>query len=851
MQNSFKKIPAFFSYLLDRTISEQDSSHLKGDFEEIYDSLHNSGGALKAHTWLIRQIFVSFFIFASHSVKWWFIMFKNYLTVSLRNLKNSKGFSFINITGLAFGMACCLFIMLWVIDELSFDRFHTNIDRLHHVRLNILYTGGMTDIAVTPAPLAKTLKNEFPEVEDSARLRYQRTMLLKGENKAFYEPDIVIADASFFSIFSFPFISGDAETALKEPNSIVISRDVAYKYFGDENPVGKVLNLNNSADYIIKGVIQNVPHNSSIQFDIVLPWSYMFNESWYDDDYWDSQFLHTYVLLNESVDWEGFNTKIKNVITDRLENRRNEPVLHPFIDIHMSRAGEIVNMFSILAVFVLLIAIINYMNLATARSSLRAKEIGMRKVIGAQKANIVRQFYIESILTSVISMILALIIVYLLMPQVNDISSKNLSLAGSRHSEILIIGMFLVALITGLISGIYPGQVLSSYQPVKVLNSSLSSGMRNPLFRKILVTMQFALSILLVVGTIIVNSQLNFVKNMDMGWEKDDLLYINIPDEAFPHYAAFKNELLQNSSVTGVTAMQSVLTGFGNTSSNFHWQGKDPDLSVSISFSGSDADFIETLGIELIEGNSFSGMEFSMESPVIMVNETFKNIISDGPVSGKSLTWGDDTFTITGVMKDFQIQSVRQEIRPTVIYLSPNRLRYILIRLQPENVSETLSFIADTWESVLPEFPLEYRFFDERIERLYRTEIRISSILQYFTGLALFIAGLGLFALASFTAQRRTKEIGIRKVMGASGTGIVVLLSSEFLKLVLVANLIGLPAAAYFGNAWLENFAFRYNIDVSLFLITIAATTLIALSAVFQQAYRASRANPVDSLRHD
>jgi len=787
-------------------------------------------------------------------------MLFNYFKIAFRNVLKYKGFSFINITGLAIGMACCLFIALWVLDELSFDRFNEHADRLYKVVENQYYSEYTYKVEVTPAPLGPALKRDFPDVVDAARFNNLFQMLVRYGDNAFYETGIVCADPAFFTMFTYPFISGDKATALADPNSVVISKEVADKYFHGEDPMGKALTFNNTNDYVVRGVIENVPDNSHLQFQIVVPWSYMESIYWYREDNWGSNSYKTYVMLRENASESEVNEKIRGLIKEHNERSVTELYLQPVPDIHLyssfynaSGPGDIifVYIFSMIAMFVLIIACINFMNLSTARSANRAREIGMRKVAGALRSHIVGQFYGESLFMAFCALGLAVILVAALLPQFNTLAGKELSLLKGADIINLIAGLVAVTAFTGITAGSYPALYLSSFKPVNVFRGSLAAGTKSPLFRKILVVVQFSLSIFLIIGTMIVYAQLTYMQNKKLGWEKEQLIYINMRGDVPQKYTALKSELEKNPKILGVTASQFNPTSFGSNSSNFRWEDKDPEQTLVINTNMVDFDFTETMKIDVKDGRAFSPDFAADTSNSIMINEELERIMGGGSAVGKRMWWGDTELMVVGVMKNFHFHSLRAKIAPLVIGIQPRDLNTILIRVSPVDISATMNSIEQTWNDVIPEYPLEYHFFEDRFERMYRAESNAGKLLGYFSALAVFIACLGLFGLASFTAEQRTKEIGIRKVLGASAPNITRLLCIEFLKLVIIANVIAWPVAYYVMNGYLESFAYRTGIGFSLFLITGVIAVIVAMATVMYQAIKAAFMNPAEALKYE
>jgi len=787
-------------------------------------------------------------------------MFKNYFKITIRNLVKHKASSFINIIGLAIGMACCLCISLWVLDELSYERFNENSERIYLVTVNYAYSDGKQISSRTSAPLCPTLMAEFSDIEIGARHRELNTMLIRYQNKVFFESNISTVDPSFFSIFSFPFVIGNKDTALNQPNSVVISQDIAHKYFGNDNPLGKALTFNNSDNYIVNGVIENVPGNSHLQFDIVLPWSYMKKISWYDENYWSSGFLETYVLLEQSANPQGVREKIKDLYKKHIDNSIAEISLFPIVDIHLyshffrsSSSGNIkyVFIFTAIALLVLLIACVNFMNLSTAKSSNRSKEIGFRKVAGANKSQIVRQFFGESILMAFMALVFAVFLLIMFLPHFNSLTGKQISLFGTVNTGVLLMGLAATALITGIISGSYPALYLSSFQPVQIFRGSLSKGIGGGKFRKPLVIFQFCMSIFLIIVSFIVVGQLRYMLNMDVGWNKDHLLYVNMRSGPLKEYPLLKSKLKNDFRINGVSATQSLPTYFGNSSSNVNWEGKDPNQKIFANFTSVDFDFIKTLKIEMAEGRSFSKEFMSDLSNGAIINQEFKRKIGRKSVVGLQLDFNGDKRRVVGVAKDFHIHSARDKIEPAIMILSDKSLHYMIVRINSSEISSALSFLEKTWKELIPQFPLVYTFFDEQIERSYHRESYMGHLLGYSAFLAVLIACLGLYGLVSFTAEKRTKEIGIRKVLGASNHSIVALLSIEFIKPVLIANLIAWPIAYYTGNSWIQQFAHRDHINILLFLLAGGAAMLIAFIAVSYQSVRAARANPIKAIKYE
>jgi ABC-type antimicrobial peptide transport system permease subunit len=785
-------------------------------------------------------------------------MLKNYLKIALRNIRRHKGYSFINITGLAIGMACCLLITIWVLDELSYDKFHENAANLYRVEENQDYSGRQFHVNVTPHPLAPALKDEIPEIIDATRYVWAGGLLFRYGDKVFFEDDIRAVDPSFLQMFTFPLLRGDKNVALNSPYSLVLSEDIAEKYFGEEDPLGQIISINNQYDFTVTGIIENIPHNSILQFDIIIPYEFLRKIGKTNDEF-GSNSIQTFVKLQENITVEKANEKIFGFIRTRRPKSTTDLVLMPYTRIHLhsyfgwekgAGAVQYIYIFSLIALFVLLIACINFMNLSTARSASRAKEVGLRKVIGALKRHIIQQFYGESVIFAFIALIFAVVIVSLLLPAFSSLAAKELSWNVTGIESILI-GLLAITFFTGLVAGSYPALFLSAFQPVKVLRRSLKPGSGSSRFRKVLVVVQFSVSILLIIGTTVVYKQLNFMKNRSLGWDKEHLVYIYLRADIKNSYETLKTELVKDSRILGVTgAYQLPGYNFGNAG-GADWDGKDPELEALIGINEVDFDFIETLKIEITEGRSFS-REFSSDlSKSFIVNEEVAKIMEKESVVGERFSFVGVEGSIIGVMKNFHYQPIRNKIEPLAIHVLPDDINYMLIRIPPGSISESLQFVGNTWSRVIPNYPLEYRFLNEAFDRMYRTEDRMGTLLKYFAILAVFIACLGLFGLASFTAEQRTKEIGVRKVLGASVSQVTLLLCKQFLLLVLLANVIACPVAYLVMKNWLQNYAYKTGLGLFIFVAAMAAALVVAIISVSFQAIKAGISNPVDSLRYE
>ena len=788
-------------------------------------------------------------------------MFKNYIKTTFRNMKKHKGYSLINITGLAMGIVCCVLILLWVRDELSFDGFNEKADRLYRVVEMQIYAGGTEfPVAVTPGPLGQALKDELPELVEVMRWTGAPRFLIRRGDRMFYEDDIGMADPSLFTMFTYPLIKGDPETALTKLPSIVLSESMAEKYFGDEDPMGQVLRIENQFDLTVTGVMQDVPSNSHLQFDCVFPFKLQ-EMGGRRLDQWGNNSFYTYVELAENADPRIVDEKIRDYIKKHNQGSNTTLHLQAVRDIHLhsdftadvSGHGDIkyVYIFSLVAMFVLIIACINFMNLTTARSSNRAKEVGMRKVTGAQRFDIIRQFLGESLLFVFAAFILALGLVLLLLPTFSNLSGKILSLNLGDNLDLLalLVGM---AVVTGIVSGSYPALFLSSFQPVRVLKGGIKSGPRSTLFRRVLVVLQFSLSIFLIIATVVIHKQLEYISNKKLGYDKEQILFARFGTNSARFFEAFKREAQSHPGVLGLSSTDQLPILMNNSTSDVKWQGKDPNESILFHNAGVGYDFLDVMHMKLVEGRNFS-KEFPSDSKeAYIVNQAAAKIMGEGSPVGKPFTQWENAGKVIGLVEDFHFKSLNTQVEPLVLRLRPaEAYGYLLVKIGGKNVSSNLKSVEEAWRKVAPQFPFESQFLDDAFDSMYRAEQRMGKLFNAFTSLAIFISCLGLLGLASFMAEQRTKEIGIRKVLGASAGNIVLLLSREFLLLVGIANVVAWPAAYYFMRQWLGNYAYYAGINLVIFAISGFLALVIALLTVSYQSLKAASANPVDSLRYE
>jgi putative ABC transport system permease protein len=790
-------------------------------------------------------------------------MFKNYLKTATRNLSRHKGYSLINISGFAIGVACCILIFLWVQDELSFDRFHENIDDLYRVVEHQVQTNGtIFPIAPTQYPLGKALVDKYPEfINFTHYLPASRALITYGD-KRFYETDLAFTDPSFFEMFTFPLVTGNPKTALSDRNSILISEEMAEKYFPDEDPMGKTITLETSLDLKVTGVFKNLPSNSHLQFKFLGNFEKLLDVTGMTRE-WHSNNYYTYVQLAENTDYLAVNEKIYNFLqTINPNSTLIKYLLQPVKDIHLhsyfqidiggvsAKTAKYVYLFSVIAVIVLLIACANFINLTTARSSGRVLEVGIRKVVGAQRINLIRQFLGESLLISIIALIIALGLVVLLRPAFNSLSGKELSMA-TLNVPFLLVGLICLILLTGILSGGYPAFLLSSIQPVKALKGSLKLGSKKSSFRKILVTFQFSLSIALILATFVVYRQLNFVQNRNLGYDQDHVIYLREGRVFWQNYESIKEELLQYSDILGVSASSDVPTYTLHSTTGVTWEGKDPEDRILFTRFIVDYDYYDTLDLKIVKGRGFS-KEFSTDQKEgYVLNEKAAALTGyEDPVGKPFSLWGRRG-KIIGVVQDYHFKSLHTEIEPLVHYMWETPSSYAFIRVRSGAMTQGLKDIEKVYKKHVPNYPFEFRFLDEELNRLYIDDMRTAKVFQTFMFLAVFISCLGLFGLASFMANQRTKEVGIRKVLGASVLGIFILLLKEFSKWVIVANAIAWPLGYLVMDRWLKNFAYHTDIALWIFIVSGVLGLFIAVLTVSYQSIKASVSNPVDSLRYE
>lgn len=790
-------------------------------------------------------------------------MIGNYFLIALRTLVRNKSFSLINIFGLALGITGSLLIMLWVQDERNTDGFHRNNDYLYQVYERDYYDGKASAGYATQGLLAQELKKVVPEIQMAAGLEHAAA---PGTSNTFEAANKVskmsgyYAGEDFLQMFSYPLLQGRAESALTGPASIAISRKMAEYFFGSaEAAFGKNIRFENRADYQVSGVFENVPSNSSQQFDFLLNWTAFVKENdWVNN--WGNSDPATFVLLRKDADRLKVGAKIKDFIynyRERAASSRTELALQPYSEKYLHSTFkddqleggriEYVNLFTIVAVFILLIACINFMNLATAQSAKRSKEVGLRKVVGAMRTSLIGQFIGEAILLTFASMVIAVFLAAMLLPIFNHVTGKELTIP--VRSPAFWLAMLITLFGTGMIAGSYPALFLSSLKPVRVLKGGMKFRWGNGFFRRSLVVFQFSLSAMLIVGVIVVYRQMNYIQTKNLGFNRDNLVYIPIEGELVPRYHLFKQEALKVPGVVNISKMRNSPTYIEHHTRSINWPGKVPNLEISFADGIVGYDFAKTLNLEFVQGRDFSP-EFRTDTAAYIINETAAKKMELVEPVGQTVIWGRTPGKIIGVMKDFHFASMHQSVDPLIIRFSETwPWGTILIRVQAANTAKVLTALEDLCKKINPKNPFTYQFADQEFEKLYKSERLVSQLSGYFAFIAIFISCLGLFGLATFTAAQRVKEIGVRKVMGASVTGITVMLTKDFLKLVIVSLVIAFPMAWLVMNKWLQDFAYKIELDWWMFALAGVVTVLIAWLTVSYQSIRAALVNPVNSLR--
>lgn len=785
-------------------------------------------------------------------------MLFNYIKLSLRKFSRQKFYSLLNILGLATGMATVILIMLFVADEMSFDNFHKNARDIYRI-VEMQYYSGQPPfpVAVTPGPLAESLKAEFPEVELASRANVSWKAFQREDHR--FDTYGLDVDEDFLRIFEFPLVRGDVKSALSEVNSVVISEKLSGKLFGKDSAdaVGRMVAIGGKNQVMVTGIIKNVPENSHVTFDYLMPMAWRLKEVPTLRDDWGSNSLYTYVKLAPGTVQEEFDNKIRKYLGTKLERSVADLHLQPLTGIYLDEINYIadymkkgnkqyVQIFSLVAVFILLIACINFMNLSTARAMKRAREVGLRKTIGAVRYQLVIQFLGESIMVALVALAIAFLMVDLLLPAFNSLTQKHLAVNWIDASGGILPLCLLATVITGVVAGSYPAIYLSSFQPARVLKGNLSHVAAGGSFRKFLVVLQFSISMVMISGTFVIYSQMKYIRNLDLGWSRENMLIIpNVNN-----FESLRSELDGKPGVAAVSATNQHPSYVMNSSAGFNWRGKPRDETILLHMQGVDYDYISTMKIQIIKGRSFSP-DLPGDSVAIVINEQAAKVMGfDDPI-GEQITVSDgSSYSIIGVAKDFHFRSIHDRIDPLLMFLTPQENSNVLVRLEG-NVDEGIRSVENVWARLNNDKMLNYKFLDQDFDEQYRSEARTGKIFRYFSALAIIISCLGLFGLVAYTSEQRAKEFGIRKVFGASAPRLFYLASSEFLILVVFAFIISVPIAWFWMREWLDRFAYHVELSWFVFAGSGLISLIVALITVSYQAGRAVTANPSKTLRAD
>lgn len=783
-------------------------------------------------------------------------MIKNYFKTTLRNLWKNKGYSMLNIGGLAVGIACAALILLWVEDELTFNHYFSNRDNLYKIKDRQTYDGQTFTFDATPGPLAKGIKSEIPGIKNTARSTWDDYVLFSLGDKTIYERGNYV-DAPFLTMFQLQFVEGNAKNAFTQLHSLVISEKMAQKFFGSTQVVGKTLKVDNRQDYTVTGVFKDLPENVSFSFQWLAPFKIFEDQNtWLTQ--WGSNGIITYAETQPNSNIQAINTKLCSYIQSKNKDLIARMSIYPMNRWRMYDSFEngkevsgrikYVNLFSLIAWIILIIACINFMNLSTARSEQRAREVGVRKVLGAGKSKLVGQFLGESLFLSLISAVLAILLIYVSLSAFNGIVEKQLSVDIFRPLHLG--ALLLIALFCGLVAGSYPAFYLSSFNPVNILKGiKLKKAGSAGYIRKGLVVLQFSISVILIISTVIIYQQILHVKSRDLGYNKQELIYTTLQGDMRKHYNAIKTDLQTTGLVQNASLSNSRIIQLGSNTADFQWEGKDPNKQVLITIEGVSPEYISTLGMKLKAGRDFYP-DIRSDSNNIIINETLAKIINKKDIIGTVLDWGGRKITVVGVVNDFIYNDMYSTPAPLIMGADTSNTNWMTIRFNKgTDLAAAIPAVEKVIKSYNPGYPFEYKFVDAEFDKIFKTETLIGKLAGIFSALAIFISCLGLFGLAAYTAERRTKEIGVRKVLGASTQTLATLLSRDFLQLVGISCLIAFPLAWWAMNKWLQGFAYRVDIQWTVFVFSGLLAMLIAVTTVSFQAIKAAIANPVKSLR--
>jgi len=872
MENRDHKPSRFAWWILEKLNVYSNRYLIKEDLEEEYLNLYQTQGKRKARRWLWRQTLLAVGFYARYLFSWRTLMLKNYLKITIRNIKRHKGYSFINISGLAIGMACFILIALYIQKEFSFDTFHDKADSIFRILEERPSDLGMEEnvFCTTVAPLAPTLLDEFAEVSHATRIHsfYNEDFLFVYDKKSFYEKGL-LADKYFFDVFSFRLIEGDPQSALVEPLSLVISDKLAGKYFGSDKPLGKTISLNGRYDVKITGVVEEPPDYSHIQFDFLLSLDSI--ETFRNDEnflsYWNrAREYYTYIELHEAVDPKDFEEKLPQFVSSHMVGvgLMEDLVLsiQPLKSIHLkskamldlaeNNSMQTIIMFSVIAFLILFIACINYMNISTARTSKRSKEIGVRNAVGASRKQLLIQFIGESFVHTIIAFCAAVFIARMVLQYFNAAINRELTLNIFGNSQFLLVLVGMIVL-TGLFSGIYPAFYISSFPPANILKGTHSHLPRLSRFRNVLVVTQFCISVLLINSTLVILKQLNFIRNTDLGYNREHILVSPMRDVKIRrNFETIKNTLLQNPNIVGITRSDNLPLSIKSVIGIKVIDSVGVEVERGIATARIDSEFLDVFEIELVSGRNFSEKFANDTQESVLLNETaVKYLGLTDPIGKKCLIWPATNGKVIGVVKDFSFHSLHQEINPLALTYYPDVGRFMSVKIRPSNLQSTIQFIKKTIDSYESLHPFTFSFMDDAFNSMYQREEKTGSFFGYFSAIAIILAYLGLFGLVAHKVESRIKDIGIRKVLGASVREIVVYLSKEFFILIGIANFIAIPIIFISMHEWLQTFAYRISVGGEIFLLSFGLTLIITFLTVSYQSIKAATANPVDSLRYE
>ena len=784
-------------------------------------------------------------------------MFKNYLKIAFRNLLRFKNYAFVNIFGLAIGFCACVLIGLWVKHEISYNSFHENFNTIHRVLTRNYYGEQSYWGTGSPPAVGPAMEEKYPEVLKACRIQNgTNSVSIKYGDKLFKE-EVQMADPETFEVFTFPLVAGSYQKAYENNYTIILSEKMAKKYFEDENPIGKKLLCDNSYEVEVIGIMQNIPDNSTIRFDFFMPLE-MINDLYqgsYTDTWYNCSF-NTFIILQPGTDLEAFREKALTLIHDNFPESIDEPYAYPFADEYLKLYGRMgmVYIMSIIGGLILLIAMINFINLSTSFALKRAREVGLRKLVGARRQQLIIQFFLEAILICSLALVLSLAFAELLSPVFESLVGRRQAIF-SASNLIYFLALPLIAIFIGCLAGFYPALILSSFRPVVTLKSSTSKFGGRSVVRKILVTLQFVLSITLIICTIIITQQSDYMITKDLGYNKDFMVYVPLQGPIKENPEMYRNKLLESPDIQNVTFLGRNPTGIWTNGSGWEWEGKPDELDPFVTYQGVDSHYLETFQIEMVQGKFYN--EETDGSAYIVINESFAKTISEDNVVGLPIHHGEDDFIILGVTRDFHFKSAHRRIGALAMYYNVEDIfsmvsyRFAFIKINSKEVSRTLDFIEETTRELTPDHPYELNFLEADVEALYWGEVRSRKMILSFSVLAVFISCLGLYGLSTLITQQRSREIGIRKVLGSSVGSVIGLLTGQFIKWVLLANVIAWPLAYKLMDSWLQNFPYRIDFELWYFLVAGAIALSIAVGTIFYNTFRAATCNPVDVLKYE